>query len=62
LLTGVLCALIAVAPAWIERGGQLPALSLLPVLGGVFAVGLLISVLATAAALRGAVLSSLRSE
>jgi putative ABC transport system permease protein len=62
LLTGVLCALIAVAPAWIERGGQLPALTLLPVLGGVFAVGLLISILATAAALRGAVLSSLRSE
>ena len=62
LLTGVLCALIAVAPAMIERGGRIPALTLAPVLAAVIASGLLISVLATAAALRGSTLAALRSD
>jgi len=62
LLTGVVCALIAVAPALIERGGRLPALTLLPLLAAVIGAGLLISLLATAAALRGGALAALRSE
>jgi ABC-type antimicrobial peptide transport system permease subunit len=62
LLTGVLCALIAVAPALLERGGRVPALTLMPLLAAVLVVGLLISLLATAAALRGSTLAALRSE
>jgi hypothetical protein len=62
LLTGVLCALIAVAPALVERGGRVPALTLMPLLAAVLAVGLLISLVATAAALRGSTLAALRSE
>ena len=62
LLTGVVCALIAVAPALFERGGHIPALTLTPILGAVVLVGLLISLLATAAALRGGTLDALRSE
>jgi len=62
LFTGVLCALIAVAPALVERGGRVPALTLLPLLGAVLVVGLLVSLLATAAALRGSTLAALRSE
>jgi putative ABC transport system permease protein len=62
LLTGVLCALIAVAPALIERGGRLPALTLLPLLAAVMLVGVVVSIFGTAAALRGSSLSALRSE
>jgi putative ABC transport system permease protein len=62
LMTGVVCALIAVAPALIERGGRLPALTLLPLLAAVMVAGLAISLLATSAALRGAALPALRSE
>jgi ABC-type lipoprotein release transport system permease subunit len=60
---GVLCALIAIAPALIERGGRLPApASAGLLLGAVFAAGLLSSIVATRAALRTPLLSSLRSE
>jgi putative ABC transport system permease protein len=62
LLTGVVCAAIAVSPALLERGGRLPALTLLPLLGAVAIVGLVISLIATAAALRGSELAALRSE
>jgi putative ABC transport system permease protein len=62
LLTGILCALIAVSPALVERGGRVPALTLMPLLAAVVVVGLLISLVATAAALRGSTLAALRSE
>jgi hypothetical protein len=45
----------------LSRGGQVPALSLW-LLGMVFAVGLLASIAATAAALRSPLLESLRAE
>jgi len=63
LLTGALCAGLAIAPAVAERGGRVPVSS-----GGallLFAVlvtGLLSSVLALRAATRAPLLSSLRSE
>jgi ABC-type antimicrobial peptide transport system permease subunit len=61
LVTGALCAALAIAPALLDRGGRLPAVSLL-ILSGVLVAGLITSVLATAAALRAPLLSSLRSE
>jgi ABC-type antimicrobial peptide transport system permease subunit len=60
---GTFCALVAIAPALAERGGRLPLTG-----GGglhvaaVFAVGLISSVVATAAALRAPLLSALRAE
>jgi len=60
---GVLCALIAIAPALVERGGRLPApASAVILLGAVFVAGLLSSIVATRAALRTPLLSALRSE
>jgi hypothetical protein len=63
LAAGALCAMVAVVPAVAERGGRLPltlggALIVVAVLVG----GLLSSVLATRAALRGPLLETLRSE
>ena len=63
LAAGALCAMVAVVPAVSARGGRLPITS-----GGVLLVvavlvgGLLSSVLATRAALRGPLLETLRSE
>jgi putative ABC transport system permease protein len=63
LAAGVICALLAIAPAAVERGGRLPLTT-----GGallVFALlvtGLLSSVLAAKAVTRGPLLASLRSE
>ena len=63
LIAGALCAGLAIAPAIAERGGRLPLTS-----GGalllfaVFATGLLSSVVATRAALRAPLLTSLRAE
>jgi ABC-type antimicrobial peptide transport system permease subunit len=62
LATGVACAAVAVLPAVLERGGRLPAVALIPLLGVVLVVGLLVSLLATVAALRGSTLGALRSE
>ena len=63
LLSGAVCALLAIAPAAAERGGRLPlttggALLLFALL----VTGLLSSVLAAKAATRGSLLASLRSE
>jgi hypothetical protein len=44
------------------RGGQLPVVSLVLLVGSVLVVGLLASVAATAAALRAPLLPALRSE
>jgi len=61
LVTGGICALIAIGPAFVSRGGQLPALSMWLLLI-VFATGLLASLAATIAALRAPLLESLRAE
>jgi putative ABC transport system permease protein len=63
LVTGAVCAGLAIAPAIAERGGRLPLTS-----GGalllfaVFVAGLLSSVVATRAATRAPLLTALRSE
>jgi putative ABC transport system permease protein len=63
LAIGTFCALVAVGPAFAERGGRLPITT-----GGglllvsVFAAGLVASILATGAALRAPLLSALRAE
>ena len=63
LAAGAVCAGLAIAPAIAERGGRLPLTS-----GGglllfaVFVTGLLSSMIATRAAIRGPLLESLRSE
>lgn len=51
LAAGTACALVAVAPALVSRGGSVPIASLGLVLGGVLMVGLAASFLATLAAL-----------
>jgi ABC-type lipoprotein release transport system permease subunit len=62
LLTGTLCALLAIAPAVAARGGRLPVESLGGLLLAVVVSGLAASLLATAAALRAPLLASLREE
>ncbi|HYE14589.1 MAG TPA: ABC transporter permease, partial [Pyrinomonadaceae bacterium] len=62
LLTGTLCALLAIAPAVAARGGRLPFASLGALLLAVILSGLAASLLATAAALRSPLLASLRAE
>jgi ABC-type lipoprotein release transport system permease subunit len=62
LLFGVAGAAIAIAPAWIDRGGSAPGLGLALLLVGVLAAGVLSAAAATKAALRGEVLASLRAE
>jgi putative ABC transport system permease protein len=62
LATGAACALLAVAPAVVERGGQFPIRSVALLLGAVLITGLVASLIATAAALRSPLLVALRSE
>jgi putative ABC transport system permease protein len=62
LLTGALCALLAIAPALFARGGRLPTVSLVVLLILVLVTGLAASLLATVAALRSPLLPALRSE
>jgi hypothetical protein len=62
LLTGIICALVAIGPVLVSRDGRLPAASLAFLLLAVAASGLLSSLLATAAARRAPLLASLRSE
>jgi ABC-type antimicrobial peptide transport system permease subunit len=62
LLTGTLCALLAIAPVVAARGGRLPVESLGGLLLAVVVSGLAASLLATAAALRAPLLASLREE
>jgi ABC-type antimicrobial peptide transport system permease subunit len=61
LLTGSLCALVAIGPAFVSRGGHFPALSMWLLLS-VFVTGLFASLAATIAALRTPLLPSLRAE
>ncbi|HUP40764.1 MAG TPA: FtsX-like permease family protein [Vicinamibacterales bacterium] len=62
LLIGALCALIAIAPTLLDRGGRLPLDTLALLLAGVLGTGLLASLGATIAALRSPLLSALRAE
>ncbi len=62
LLTGTVCALLAIAPVLFSRGGGLPNLSLGLLLLSVLISGLLASLVATTAALRSPLIPALRSE
>lgn len=62
LLTGTVCALLAIAPAFFSRGGPLPVLSLGLLLSAVLLTGLLTSLLATRAAVRSPLLPAFRAE
>jgi ABC-type antimicrobial peptide transport system permease subunit len=62
LLTGVMCALLAIAPAFYARGGHLPTASLALLLSAVVLTGLCASLAATAAALRSPLLPALLAE
>ena len=62
LFAGTACALVAIAPAWLERGGGLPVLSLGVLLLAVVVTGLTASLVATIAALRSPLLRALRTE
>jgi len=61
LVTGALCALIAIGPALVSRGAHVPAISLWMMLF-VLITGLFASVAATVAVLRLPLLASLRAE
>jgi len=61
ILTGALCAMLAIGPAFVLRGGHIPVLSLWLLLA-VFVTGLMASLAATIAALRAPLLPSLRAE
>ena len=62
LVVGAGCAVIAIAPAWLERGGGVPLLSLGGLLVVVVATGLAASLAATVAAVRSPLLGALRAE
>jgi putative ABC transport system permease protein len=62
LAAGAGCAVLAVAPAWLGRGGALPGAGLVVLLLAVAGGGLLSSFIATRAALRGNMLEALRAE
>ncbi|HEY0098257.1 MAG TPA: ABC transporter permease [Pyrinomonadaceae bacterium] len=62
LFTGLVCALLAIAPAFYARGGRLPTASLALLLSAVVLTGLAASLAATAAALRTPLLPALRAE
>ena len=62
LAAGTGCAVIAIAPAWLERGGGVPLLSLGGLLLVVVATGLTASLAATIAAVRSPLLGALRAE
>jgi putative ABC transport system permease protein len=62
LAAGAGCAALAVAPAWLGRGGTLPGPGLLGLLLAVAIAGLLSAIVATRAALGGNMLESLRAE
>jgi putative ABC transport system permease protein len=62
LITGTICALLAIAPVFFERGGRLPNISLGLLLAGVLISGLTASLIATWAALRSPLLPALRAE
>ncbi len=62
LITGAICALLAIAPVFFSHHAQLPSLSLGLLLLGVLISGLTASLVATWAALRSPLLAALRAE
>lgn len=62
LLTGVVCALMAIGPVFFERGGSGPSVSLGFLLLSVLVSGLIVSILATWATLKSPLLPALRAE
>ncbi|HKO95519.1 MAG TPA: ABC transporter permease [Pyrinomonadaceae bacterium] len=62
LATGTVCALLAIAPVFFERGGRLPNISLGVLLLAVLISGLTASLIATWAALRSPLLPALKAE
>ncbi len=58
LIIGTFCALVAIAPMFLDRGGRLPVGTVALLLLGVLGTGLLASLGATAAALRSPLLSA----
>jgi ABC-type lipoprotein release transport system permease subunit len=62
LLTGLVCALLAIAPAFYARGGRLPTASLALLLAAVAVTGLAASLVATTSVLRAPLLPALRAE
>ena len=62
LVTGTVCALLAIAPVFFARGGTLPHVSLGLLLLAVLVSGLTASLVATWAALRSPLLPALRAE
>ncbi len=62
LITGTVCAILAIAPAYWERDSQLPFLPIALLLFAVLLTGLTASLLATRAALRSPLLPALRAE
>jgi len=59
---GTACAAIAVAPAWFGHQGSGPGIGLVVLLGAVICAGLLSSLIAVRAALRGRLLDALGAE
>ena len=59
---GTVCALVAIAPAWLDRGGSFPFASLGGLLLAVALAGLVSSLAATVVAIRSPLLAALRSE
>ena len=62
LFAGTACALVAIAPAWVSRGGGLPVFSLTALLVVVVVAGFSASLVATLAAVRSPLLRALRTE
>ena len=62
LAIGTVCALLAIAPAWLERGERLPLTSVGWLLAAIVMTGVATSLLATRAALRAPLLSALKTE
>jgi hypothetical protein len=62
LAAGAGCALIAVAPAWLARGGSRPGIGLAVLLVAIAAAGILSAAVATRAAVSGRLLEALRAE
>ena len=63
LAAGVVCALVAIAPAAVDRGGRLPTgAGLWLLLFAVFGTGLVSSIVATRAAVQSRLLDALRAE
>jgi ABC-type antimicrobial peptide transport system permease subunit len=62
LATGTICALLAIAPVFFDRGGRLPNISVGFLLVAVLLSGMAASLMATWAVLRSPLLPALRAE